>query len=106
MAFHGDNAIEMWICFNGDNTSVTDSYNVQSLSSNGGGSFTVSIATDMSNTNYCVLNGHDNRNHSRGFALFVSDKSVGSVTAVGNSMGNNSGTTSAQSYLAIVGDKS
>ena len=105
MAYHGDNAIEMWINFSGESTSVRDSYNVQSLSDNTGGSFTISIGTDMSNTNYCVLNGHDNRNHSRGHALFVSDRSVGSVTVVGNSMGANGGSDSAHSYLAIVGDK-
>ena len=106
MAYHGDNVIEMWINFNGETTSVRDSYNLQSLTDNGGGSFTISIGTDMSNTNYCVLNGHDNRNHSRGHALFVTDRSVGSVSVVGNSMYSNSGSDSAHSYLAIVGDKS
>ena len=105
MAYRGDNVIEMWVNFNGETTTVRDSYNLQSLTDNGSGSFTIAISGDMDHTDYCVLNGHDNRNHSRGHALFVSDRSSGSVTVVGNSMYSNDGSDSAHSYLAIVGDR-
>ena len=47
-----------WINFNGTGTIATrDSHNVTSITDDGTGSYTITIANDMGNANYCTTSG-------------------------------------------------
>ena len=47
-----------WILLNGTGTiAVTDSFNNTSITDNGTGDYTITIANDMSNANFCVATG-------------------------------------------------
>ena len=56
---HHESSVKMWINFNGTGTvAIRDSYNVTSITDNAVGSFTVTIATDFSDGNYCIVNAN------------------------------------------------
>jgi len=49
---------KVWINFNGTGTIATrDSHNVTSITDDGTGSYTITIANDMGNANYCTTSG-------------------------------------------------
>ena len=49
-------ACKAWVNFNGSGTvAIRDSFNVDSITDNGAGDYTVNFTDDMNNTNYCVV---------------------------------------------------
>ena len=46
-----------WINFDMNAGSITDSFNVSSITDDGTGLFTVTYSSAFSNTNYCILSG-------------------------------------------------
>ena len=51
--------IKTWINFNGQSTIATrDTFNITSITDNGQGDYTVTIANDMGNANYCATMGN------------------------------------------------
>ena len=45
-----------WIQFNGESTvAINNSYNIANLTDNGTGDYTVTITTDMSGTDFCLI---------------------------------------------------
>ena len=49
--------VKMWINFDMNAGSITDSFNVSSITDDGTGLFTVTYSSAFSNTNYCILSG-------------------------------------------------
>ena len=49
--------VKMWINFDMNAGSITDSFNVSSITDDGTGLFTVTYSSPFSNTNYCILSG-------------------------------------------------
>ena len=56
-SFIAEGSAKVWVNFDGTAGSLSprDSHNVTSLTDNGTGDYTVTIASDMGNTNYCHL---------------------------------------------------
>ena len=48
---------KVWINFDMNAGSITDSFNVSSITDDGTGLFTVTYSSAFSNTNYCILSG-------------------------------------------------
>ena len=48
---------KLWINFDMNAGSITDSFNVSSITDDGTGLFTVTYSSAFSNTNYCILSG-------------------------------------------------
>jgi len=66
-----------WVQFDGRNTpSITDSFNVSSITDNGTGDYDVNFSTNMSNANYSVVTG----------ANFLDADSAGRVFAIVRTM--------------------
>ena len=56
MAYFGENAIHMWVNASGYGTpSARDSYNLDSISDNGTGDYTLNFTNAAPNDDYCVL---------------------------------------------------
>ena len=56
MAFHGDNAAEAWVNFNGTGTvAIRDSYNVSSITDHGTGDFSATRTNNMNSTHYSAV---------------------------------------------------
>ena len=69
---------KVWVDYNTDSsTSISDSFNVASLTDNGTGDTTIVITNDMASVNYCPIGS---TNHDFGL-LMISDngKAAGSV---------------------------
>ncbi len=83
MAYFGENAIHMWVNASGYGTpSARDSYNLDSISDNGTGDFTLNFTTAAPNTNYCVLGsniGATDSYYSMPFAFGTYGLGTGSV---------------------------
>ena len=48
---------KMWINFDMNAGSITDSFNVAGINDDGTGLFTITYSSAFSNTNYCILSG-------------------------------------------------
>ena len=58
MAFIGDNACGAWVNINGNNQSVRDDHNVNTVTYHGNGDYTINFESGtFSNSNYCVVLG-------------------------------------------------
>tara|TARA_A200000159_G_scaffold114474_1_gene107631 strand:- start:171 stop:521 length:351 start_codon:yes stop_codon:yes gene_type:complete len=66
MAFYGDNAVAVWINYEGDTNSVKDSFNVSSLTDISAGKHTVNFSVTMSNDDFVVV--HNQRLETSGGA--------------------------------------
>ena len=78
MATVASGSAKVWVDFNTDSsTSISDSFNVASLTDNGTGDTTIVITNDMASVNYCPIGS---TNHDFGL-LMISDngKAAGSV---------------------------
>ena len=49
--------VKVWINFDMNAGSITDSFNVAGINDDGTGLFTVTYSSAFSNTNYCILSG-------------------------------------------------
>jgi hypothetical protein len=55
-AFAAGDRIKAWVNFDGDGTvTITDSYNVASVSDNGTGAYTINFTANMADTTYAVI---------------------------------------------------
>lgn len=55
---HHEGVVKTWVSFDGTGTvTIRDSYNVDSITDNDVGRWTVNITSDFSHTNYCVVCG-------------------------------------------------
>ena len=83
--------IKVWINFDMNASSITDSFNVSSITDDGTGLFTITYSSAFSNTNYCILSGQackivddsDNRYISR-----VRDRSTSNMQVEHNFIEN------------------
>ena len=65
MAFRGTASVAMWANVNTQGThSLRDSYNVTGIADVGGNTVRIQIDDDMDNSNYCVVVGAIEDNHS------------------------------------------
>lgn len=57
---NGKNTCKAWINFNGQGTvAIRDDYNVDSITDNSSGNYTLNLTTTMADTNYCpVVSAH------------------------------------------------
>jgi hypothetical protein len=78
---HHKGVAKVWISYRTDTTTaIRQSYNVTSLTDNGTGDTTITIATDMSASEMCFLcSSYDNGAGAGGLALFSSTVGAGSV---------------------------
>ena len=66
MAFIGDNAVSVWISYEGDTNTVKDSFNVSSLTDVSAGKHRINFSITMSNDDFCVV--HNQRLETSGGA--------------------------------------
>ena len=79
-----------WVNFDGDPVGIRDSFNVSSITENGGGDYTVNFTTNMSSASYVPL-----------FTNIVNNSNTAGTTAPGVRMV--SSLTSVQSSLTVSG---
>ena len=85
---------KVWINFDMNAGSITDSFGVSSITDDGTGLFTITYSSAFSNTNYCILSGQacktvddsDNRYISR-----VRDRSTSNMQVEHNFIENGTG---------------
>lgn len=95
------NTAKMWINFNGTGTvSIRDSFNVDSITDNGTGDYTITFTDAMPNNNYCVVASSGT---TAGITLYNSSPQTGSVRidSVNYAGGNED---NAQQHVAIFAD--
>ena len=76
--------VKVWINFDMNAGSITDSFGFSSITDDGTGLFTITYSSAFSNTNYCILSGQasknaddsDNRYISRVLDRFTSNMQV------------------------------
>ena len=115
MAFLGDNAIAVWINYEGDTNTIMDSFNVSSLTDNSTGKHTVNFSVTMSNDDFVVV--HNQRLETEGGAPNVvhtgceqedhTTTSCKLVSGTGNQNAASSSGTNADSQsvmAAVIGD--
>ena len=86
--------VKMWINFDMNAGSITDSFGFSSITDDGTGLFTITYSSAFSNTNYCILTGQacktvddsDNRYISR-----VRDRSTSDMQVEHNFIENGTG---------------
>tara|TARA_Y100000361_G_scaffold8775_1_gene7145 strand:- start:2221 stop:4662 length:2442 start_codon:yes stop_codon:yes gene_type:complete len=85
-------ACQAWVNFAGDGTpSKRDDLNVSSIGDNGQGNYTVSFASSMPNSNYCVVVGFANSGNSNVAKVVEGSLSTGSFQLVCGSFQDGSG---------------
>jgi hypothetical protein len=92
----------MWIKCNGAKTTINASHNVTSITDDGAGLLTVTIATDFSSSNYAVLVSALSGNYSD--STCVTAVTAGAVSVVNDRSGT---PTNPSSYFVVCfGDQS
>jgi hypothetical protein len=71
-----------WVTTTNNSNTITDSYNVSSVTDNSAGHFTVNFTTDQPDANYCVVanatRGHGTWAQDSNVSIFTHTRSVGS----------------------------
>jgi len=75
-----------WVNFDGDPVGIRDSFNVSSITENGGGDYTVNFATNMSSVNYVPLFTNVTNNSNTVGTTAPGVRMVSSQTAVQSSL--------------------
>lgn len=52
---NSDQLAKAWVRFDGSTATINDSYNITSVTRNSSGNYTITIANDFANTNYCAV---------------------------------------------------
>jgi hypothetical protein len=69
-----------WVIFVGSSGSVTNSFNVSSVTRNGTGDYTANFTTAMPNANYCCAGSNINGNSTNNYSLIIGNAAGGATT--------------------------
>jgi len=91
-----------WVNYNGNTQTVTNSFNVSSVTYSSSGTYTINFATAMPNANYCVTGMCDNSNHNGYMVVNGTPTTTSLPVQVFQSGSGNYNTTYV--YIAILGN--
>lgn len=95
-------ASKCWASYAATTNSVLSSYNMTSVSDNGSGTNTFTIATDMSAANQCfVASSYDNGSAAASLAIFSGTVDAGVVTVI--TINPTSAVAADSAYVSLVG---
>ena len=83
MSYVAEGSSKMWINFNGTGTiAARDSFNFTSLTDNGTGDYSVTIADNMSNANYAHTGSSGGQNSTSNGAVYAYDQQTARTTTL------------------------
>ena len=92
-----------WVLFNGTGTpTITDSFNVTSITDNGTGDYTINFTVAMANTNYAVSGSSDNGTSGAAMAPMIKNANPPTTTALRLQYANGNGTAIDSEYNSVV----
>ena len=83
MSYVAEGSSKMWINFNGTGTiAARDSFNFTSLTDNGTGDYSITIANNMSNANYAHAGSSGGQNSTSNGAFYSYDQATSRTTTL------------------------